>query len=622
MAPGRHLDRASTPAAHPADVPPPVPRGAALSCGVLVTLACLLLYVRTAARDIVVGDTPELMTVAVTFGVAHPSGYPLLTLLGHLFSLLPFGAVAFRVNLMSAVCGAGTVALAYLTAYWLTRSWPAAALAALALGLNPLFWSWSLVFEAFSLNNLLAASLIALLVLWELRGRDAYLIAAALVSGLALSNHLTIVLLGPATLGLLWRHRDRLLRRPRVVAWCAGALLLGLLPYASIPWAAARHPFLSWGDVRSVSDLVALFLRRDYGTAQLVVPDSEFAGGSPVTRLLALASSFATIEGPLLLAGAVDAYRRQRWYFWFAMLGLLFAGPVYVAHANMDISKDSTLWVLQRFFLLSHVVAAPLTAFGVVMCARLVKGRNAIRVRLVHVAMAAGALAAIVVPAAMGYRAIDQRDNHLATRYAQDVLDTLEPGTLLLANGDEHGSPIAFVQAIEGRRPDVTLVWLGVMRAGWYIRLMQTRHPDLRIPASKAPATLTLRDIVDANQGRPIAVAGGTADKSVEGKYGFIQHGLVSLVKPMTQTFNLVQIAADTDAWLRRYRLPSPESIHRETFEPALLRTYASPAEWVASQYRQAGHKAEAADWYRRALKIDPDFREAQQGLAQVTGKE
>jgi len=54
---------------------------------------CGVLYFLTAARDIVVGDSPELIMAAVTLGVAHAPGYPLFTMLGHLFSLLPFGSI-------------------------------------------------------------------------------------------------------------------------------------------------------------------------------------------------------------------------------------------------------------------------------------------------------------------------------------------------------------------------------------------------------------------------------------------------------------------------------------------------------------------------------------------------
>jgi len=96
-----------------------------------------LLYFLTAARDIVVGDTPELITAAVTLGVPHPPVYPLFTMLGHLFSLLPFGPIPFRVNLLAVTCDALTVAVIFFTALRLSRSRPAAAIAALILAVIP-----------------------------------------------------------------------------------------------------------------------------------------------------------------------------------------------------------------------------------------------------------------------------------------------------------------------------------------------------------------------------------------------------------------------------------------------------------------------------------------------------
>src|SRR5437660_11273359 len=88
----------------------------------VVVGAAALLYFLTAARDIVVGDTPELITAAVSLGVAHPPGYPLFTMLGHLFSLLPISSIPFRVTLLAFACGALTVGVVYLTAFPLTTS--------------------------------------------------------------------------------------------------------------------------------------------------------------------------------------------------------------------------------------------------------------------------------------------------------------------------------------------------------------------------------------------------------------------------------------------------------------------------------------------------------------------
>src|SRR4030095_9709728 len=173
-----------------------------------------LLYFLTAARDIVVGDTGELITAAVSLGVAHPPGYPLFTMLGHVFSFLPLGSMPFRVNLLAVVCDALTVGVIYFTALRLTRSRLAAAIAALVLAFNPTFWTWSLAAEVFPLNNLLAALLIYLVVVWrESPEKTSLLVACCFVGGLPLTNHQTIVLLGPAFSFALWQGRRAILAR-------------------------------------------------------------------------------------------------------------------------------------------------------------------------------------------------------------------------------------------------------------------------------------------------------------------------------------------------------------------------------------------------------------------------
>src|SRR5438132_9571901 len=98
---------------------------------IFVVSVAAVLYFLTAARDIVVGDCPELITAAVTLGVAHAPGYPLFTMLGHFFSQLPLGPIPFRVNLLSAVCDALTVGIVFLTGFRLSRSRLASAIAAL-----------------------------------------------------------------------------------------------------------------------------------------------------------------------------------------------------------------------------------------------------------------------------------------------------------------------------------------------------------------------------------------------------------------------------------------------------------------------------------------------------------
>src|SRR2546430_17664683 len=93
----------------------------------VVTIAAGVLYFLTAARDIVVGDSPELIMAAVTLGVPHAPGYPLFTMLGHLFSVLSFGSVPFRVNLLSVACDALAFGVINLATHGFTNSKLAAA---------------------------------------------------------------------------------------------------------------------------------------------------------------------------------------------------------------------------------------------------------------------------------------------------------------------------------------------------------------------------------------------------------------------------------------------------------------------------------------------------------------
>src|SRR5581483_7271994 len=96
--------------------------------GAGVLLAFLALYIRTAAPSVLSGDSAEFQLAAPLLGVPHPTTYPLYILLGKLATLLvPFGDLAWRVTLVSAISAALAVALFYLLAQRLVGSAPAAA---------------------------------------------------------------------------------------------------------------------------------------------------------------------------------------------------------------------------------------------------------------------------------------------------------------------------------------------------------------------------------------------------------------------------------------------------------------------------------------------------------------
>lgn len=73
----------------------------------LCFLIALLTYWTTVMPNIGLNDDGEMATAALHFGVMHPSGYPLWTILAGLWShLIPFGNGSWKINLFSGLCTA------------------------------------------------------------------------------------------------------------------------------------------------------------------------------------------------------------------------------------------------------------------------------------------------------------------------------------------------------------------------------------------------------------------------------------------------------------------------------------------------------------------------------------
>jgi len=217
-----------------------------------VGILCFVLYAFTAAPSIVelYDDSLEFQLVGPTFGIAHPTGYPLYTMLGGLWSrvIWPIGNWAWRMNLFSALAGATTIALLFLLIQRViahTSRAPAhrrglpALCGALVFGLSPLWWSQTTIAEVYALHNLLVVSvlLVAVQVVTPndgTTGSSQQVTRVAFLLGLGLAHHRTIVLLGPGIL-VLWWGQGWIWRPSRLWWRWIGALLAPLLLYLYLP---------------------------------------------------------------------------------------------------------------------------------------------------------------------------------------------------------------------------------------------------------------------------------------------------------------------------------------------------------------------------------------------------
>jgi hypothetical protein len=423
----------------------------------VAVLVPLAVYLRTLAPAVYFGDSGELNTAAFSLGIAHVPGYPLYALAGKLFCLLPLGGIAFRLNLMSAVCTALALGLLASLLTRLTGRRAVALAVTVALAFTQTLWEETLKSRAYPLNLLAGVAVIWALVRWTERGEARYLALAAFLFGLGLANHEILLVTAALGLVLVVAHRDKL-SWPAVSASLL-LLTLGLSTYLYLPVRSAADPMLDWENPQTLRGLVDVLLQRQYGH-KMLSPDWR-----PKLEMAALiARSFATEFTPVPLAlgivGLAAMARRAR----ALMLGLVLLVIANVA-IRVNYIGGYEFTQIYRYLINSYAAFAVAVAFGLAAAVALVERRSSATVaRPVTALLCLGVAASPLLAHA---RANDLSDHWLARDYARSLLAFPEQDALLFVGGDNDIYPIWDQQTTARFRQDVGAMGKAGFGSGW-----------------------------------------------------------------------------------------------------------------------------------------------------------
>ncbi len=299
------------------------------------------------------GDAAKFSFVGKVLGTPHAPGYPMYVMVSHLFSYVPIGNLAFRMNVLSAVLAAVAVYLMYFAARAI-GSRPAVALsAALALGLGRSFWSKAQYAKGYTLTAALVCAGILLLLRWSQSGRRSHFYGAIAVFAISVGNHLIIVALVPALVLHALLTNARLALSPRTLLFSAALLTVGFAQYSLILVRTWQHaPFLE-AKAATLAQLVDVVTARRYayeiGAYQL--------GDAVRTRLpivAGLVQRELTWPGLVLVAIGVVALARQRG----RDAVLCFGGAAGVIALTVNMSSDEDEGFLLSAFVLLWLLAA------------------------------------------------------------------------------------------------------------------------------------------------------------------------------------------------------------------------------------------------------------------------
>ena len=147
-------------------------RAVAFAAAAVVLLA-LGIYLRTMLPSTGFWDTGEAQTVPPTLSIFHPTGFPTYEILGWLWTRLPFGEVAWHMNLLSAVSVATAAGFVTLIAGHLiaersaTLRGGAAAIAGASFAFASEPWENATRADVHAVNVLFVAIVVWLLLTWR-----------------------------------------------------------------------------------------------------------------------------------------------------------------------------------------------------------------------------------------------------------------------------------------------------------------------------------------------------------------------------------------------------------------------------------------------------------------------
>ena len=684
-----------------------------------VSVVVLIVNWLTMAPTVTLVDSGELIVAARGLGVAHPPGFPLYCALAHVACFLPIGDIAKRVNFASGFFSAvasGFVCLVVAEVmlsdqvrrsdqsrvasgkakgrsrksepdaetiprnripHYLSQAVPCI-FAGLTIAFSRTLWGYATIAEVYTLNSLLIALIILLMLRWR-RARteapagnaisnaerrsvegtgkpviaapgDRYLYSAALIFGLALGvHHVTVGLLLPGLAAFVYATDGfRFFRSKRFVlaALVSVAGLVGV--YAYLPIAAHRAPVLNWGDPTTLGRIwlhvsgwqYRVFLQFSANRIEdMALEFFRFYGREFGPPWLPIVTGLAVL-------GFWRLWRTKNWAM-AAFLGLVIATDLGYG-LSYEIAEDKDAYYLPLL-----IVTAILAGLGTHVALRFIQRKLTARAGL---AVAAAVLIGVLpwITFAANFPFNNRSHYYIARDYVDNILGSVGSGGTLLTLDWQVYSPLMYVREIERVRTDVVAIDVNLLRRSWYYGYLEREYPDL-VQNTRGPMDEFLGELrhweADPDAYKETAMTARINDrfiqmimafiafqsrkapvymtldiaanlggdnpqlaKSIAGAYQLVPDGLVFRLLTDRGFSEPASPALETRGLFDGSLSFDADDVVRTKVIPVYLNMKVNRGRYLAAH----GRYDRAIESYRAALDLEPDFSFARQSLAEA----
>jgi len=472
----------------------------------LVSLFVFIIYIITSAPSVVQIDSGELAAVQATLGIAHPTGYPLFTIVGYLFSLipLPFTKI-FQLNILAAIyCAAAIGVFSYTIKFCLDNlssfknksavqkesskkdkkkskekvekteklaeipenlKLLAAVFGGLILAFSRTFWFQSTSVEVYSLHLLL----ITLIIFFLLKAYVSSLANDRLINWLVFSfflalgftNHMTTLLILPGTAYLYFsRYKFNSASFKKLAIMILFFLPVLILIYSYLPIRASQNPLLNWGNPIDWERIYRHISGKQY---QVWLFTSFDSAGKQLNHFFNILPEEFYVGLLLALIGLSVLIFKAKKLFLFIFITFAFT---VLYSINYDI------YDIDSYFLLAFIMLSFLAAFGVLKILEMKTLPKNYAMIIISVLVA--------VQFYFNFLHVNQSGIYTFEDYTKASLNGVPENSIIFSyQWDYFVSAANYYQYVDDYRKDVTVIDKELLRRSWYYNQLNHRDPKV-----------------------------------------------------------------------------------------------------------------------------------------------
>ncbi len=439
------------------------------------------------------GDAGDLVTHAYLFGIPHPPGYPLYTLLSGLISHnIPWNSIEWRVGLMSSLPTALSMFFLWRVIFRISKSILATTLAVISYGLFGPVWLSAITQEVFGVFSLLAVVWVERYSTWIEEKQTKQLLFLSFWTGLSLTHHQLIILcIIPAVFLVISRYRD--LVKQALSNWWKIFLcvLIGLLPYLYIPFSARFSTLFTQENASTIEGFFRLVTRASYGSFRAT------ANMTPtiIDRLLNVFTFFqfslrdlGIVGSFVLFIGVVVLRNKQRGVYDY-LLGCLFLWIFYFFYAGFPQLLNYQIGTIERFFVIPYQYFVIFLSVGISWFIDTIRERFLKRPIIAKLGISV--FCVFIVYASWpriqtNIRAFTYlKNDHSMEKLADDLLASAPKNSILFLSEDTTIYTMYDALYVHGLRPDVHFIRPQFLSLPHYRAYIRKAYPDLYVPPEK-----------------------------------------------------------------------------------------------------------------------------------------